>query len=258
MESLLKPLKPWWARASSETPQFEYSINELLPRANFNRYACHIHCLYSLMPRGMHEYCFLISPQDTPTQTQMLLYFCRFSSQCESFEGLDTTLYSVSLLWDWPIIVSWDFFGFARPVPFPPSHSEAHSRTMRHCILLPSLAWLILIVAHRVLGHSSGAPEESCDSLTVRHTHVGQPVPGLSCGPPCLTRQLRLIDSSADSFTYNCNETYQCELAHMSFVSDCNWSLTMWVQISYIGIASYPCWIVLTFCRINKNKATCL
>ena len=52
-----------------------------------------------------------------------------------------------------------------------------------HSILLLSLACLILIVAHRVRGHSSGAPEESCDSLTVRHTHVGQPVPGLPCGP---------------------------------------------------------------------------
>ena len=86
---------------------------------------------------------------------------------------------------------------------------------MKYIFLLLSLACLILIVAHRVRGHSSGAPEESCDSLTVRHTHVGNPVPGLSCGPPCLTRQLRLIGSSADSFTYNCSETYQCELAYI-------------------------------------------
>ena len=87
---------------------------------------------------------------------------------------------------------------------------------MRHSILCLSYACLILFVAHRARGHSSGAPEESCDSLTVRHTHVGQPVPGLLCGPPCLTRQLRLIGSSADSFTYSCNQTYQCELPFVS------------------------------------------
>ena len=47
---------------------------------------------------------------------------------------------------------------------------------MKYIFLLLSLACLILIVTHRVRGHSSGAPEESCDSLTVRHTHVGQPM----------------------------------------------------------------------------------
>ena len=94
---------------------------------------------------------------------------------------------------------------------------------MRPFILLPILACLILIVAHRARSFSSGAPEESCDSLTVIHTHVGSPAPGAECGPPCLTalcletcrqfRQLRLIGSSADSFIYSCNETYHCELA---------------------------------------------
>ena len=96
------------------------------------------------------------------------------------------------------------------------------TEAMRLSILLPTLACLILIVAYRVRGFSSGAPEESCDSLTVMHTHVGSPSPGAECGPPCPTtslcvetcrqfRQLRLIGSSADSFIYNCNETYQCE-----------------------------------------------
>ena len=83
---------------------------------------------------------------------------------------------------------------------------------MRSLTLLLSLVCLILIVAHRARGFSSGAPEESCDSLTVNHTHVGSQSPGAECDPPCLTRQLRLIGSSADSFIYNCNETYQREL----------------------------------------------
>ena len=83
--------------------------------------------------------------------------------------------------------------------------------------LLPTLACLILIVVHRARGFTSGAPEESCDSLTVNHTHVGSPVPGAECDATCRqARQLRWIgNSSADSFTYNCNETYQCELAYI-------------------------------------------
>ena len=86
---------------------------------------------------------------------------------------------------------------------------------MRSLTLLLSLVCLILIVAHRVRCFSSGAPEESCDSLTVNHTHVGLPAPGAVCDATCLSfRQLRLIGSSADSFTYKCNETYQCEFSH--------------------------------------------
>ena len=88
---------------------------------------------------------------------------------------------------------------------------------MKPFTLLPTLACLILIVAHRARGFSSGAPEESCDSLTVMHTHVGSPVPGAVCDATCRqARQLRRIgNSSADSFIYNCNETYQCELAYI-------------------------------------------
>ena len=84
---------------------------------------------------------------------------------------------------------------------------------MRPFILLPTLACLILIFAHRARGFSNGAPEESCDSLTVIHTHVGSAVPGAECDATCRQfRQLRLIGSSADRFIYNCNETYHCEL----------------------------------------------
>ncbi len=83
---------------------------------------------------------------------------------------------------------------------------------MRSFTLLLSLACLILIVVHRARGFSSGAPEESCDSLTVMHEHVGNPVDGVECDATCRqARQLRLIGSSADSFIYNCDETYQCE-----------------------------------------------
>ena len=83
---------------------------------------------------------------------------------------------------------------------------------MRQSILLPTLAYLILMVAYRVRGFLSGAPEESCESLTVNHTHVGRPSHGGECGPPCLTHQLRWIGNpSADSFIYNCNEKYQRE-----------------------------------------------
>ena len=88
---------------------------------------------------------------------------------------------------------------------------------MKPFTLLPTLACLILIVAHRARGFSSGAPEESCDSLLVNHTHVGKPSPGAECDATCRqARQLRWIgNSSADSFTYNCNETYQCESAYI-------------------------------------------
>ena len=108
-----------------------------------------------------------------------------------------------------------------------PSRRRTPTVDMRPFILLPILACLILIFAHRARGFSSGAPEESCNSLTVIHTHVGSPAPGIECGPPCPTtspcsetcrqfRRLRLIgNSSADSFTYNCNETYHCELAYI-------------------------------------------
>ena len=117
--------------------------------------------------------------------------------------------------------------------PPPPHRLEVTDAIMRQSILLPTLACLILIVGRRVRGFSSGAPEESCDSLTVNHTHVGNPAPGAVCGPPCLTtvlcfetcltfRQLRLIGSSADNFTYNCNETYERELSYICV--NCHWS----------------------------------
>ena len=96
----------------------------------------------------------------------------------------------------------------------PPHRLKAIDASMRQSILLPTLACLILSVAYRALGFSSGAPEESCDSFTVNHTHVGSPAARLECDATCLSfRQLRLIGSSADSFTYNCNETYERELS---------------------------------------------
>ena len=76
------------------------------------------------------------------------------------------------------------------------------SNVMRLILLLPYTC-LILFVADRVRGFSSGAPEESCANLTVNHTLVGM---------PALEIQLRLIGSSADNFTYSCNQSYQCEL----------------------------------------------
>ena len=86
------------------------------------------------------------------------------------------------------------------------------SNVMRLILLLP-YACLILFVADRVRGFSSGAPEESCANLTVNHLHVGRPAPGIECDATCLMfRKLRLIGSSADSFTYSCNQSYQCEL----------------------------------------------
>ena len=99
-------------------------------------------------------------------------------------------------------------------ISFPPPHRlKAIDASMRQSILLLTLACLILIVAHRVRGFSSGAPEESCDSLIVNHTHVGKPAPGAECDETCRqARQLRWIGNpSADSFIYNCNETYQRE-----------------------------------------------
>ena len=97
-----------------------------------------------------------------------------------------------------------------------PSRRRTPTVDMRPFILLPTLACLILIVAHRARGFSSGAPEDSRDSLTVNHTHVGNPAPGVGCDATCRqTRQLRLIGSSADNFTYNCSETYRCELAYI-------------------------------------------
>ena len=128
-------------------------------------------------------------------------------------------------------------------VSFPPPHRlKAVDTIMRQSILLPTLACLILIVAYRVRGFSSGAPEESCDSLTVNHTHVGRPAPGAECGPPCLTpalceatchqaRQLRWIgNSSANSFIYNCNETYQCEF-YISATEVTKWTLATLVGL---------------------------
>ena len=86
------------------------------------------------------------------------------------------------------------------------------SNVMRLILLLP-YACLILFVADRVRGFSSGAPEESCANLTVNHSHVGRPAPGIECDATCLMfRKLRLILSSADNFTYSCNQSYQCEL----------------------------------------------
>ena len=99
-------------------------------------------------------------------------------------------------------------------ISFPPPHKlKPTDAIMKQPILLATLACLILIVAYRARGFSSGAPEESCDSLTVKHTHVGSPAPGAVCDATCRqARQLRWIgNTSADSFIYNCNETYQCE-----------------------------------------------
>ena len=94
-----------------------------------------------------------------------------------------------------------------------PSRRRTPTMDMKPFILLPTLACLILIVAHRARGFSSGAPEESCASLTVNHTHVGSPAPGVVCDATCrVARKLRLIGSSADNFTYSCNQSYQCEL----------------------------------------------
>ena len=107
----------------------------------------------------------------------------------------------------------------------PPHRLKAIDASMRQSILLPTLACLILSVAYRALGFSSGAPEESCDSFTVNHTHVGSPAARLECDATCLSfRQLRLIGSSADSFTYNCNETYERELSIATEV-------TVWTQL---------------------------
>ena len=87
------------------------------------------------------------------------------------------------------------------------------SNVMRLILLLP-YACLILFVVDRVRGFSSGAPEESCANLTVNHNHLGMPAPRLECDATCLMfRKLKpLIGSSADNFTYSCNQSYQCEL----------------------------------------------
>ena len=88
---------------------------------------------------------------------------------------------------------------------------------MRSFTLLLPVAFLILSVAHLVHGHSSGAQNESCDSLTVTHDHLGGPVTGSPCGQdPCESHKLRVIGSDADTFIYNCSERYQCELTTKS------------------------------------------
>ena len=118
-------------------------------------------------------------------------------------------------------------------VSFPPPHRlKAMDTIMRQSILLPTLACLILIVAYRVRGFSSGAPEESCDSLTVNHTHVGRPTPGAECDSTCRqARQLRWIgNSSANSFIYNCNETYQREF-YISATEVTKWTLATLVGL---------------------------
>ena len=85
-------------------------------------------------------------------------------------------------------------------------------------IQLLSVACLILFMANPIYSHSSGARNESCDSLTVIHTHLGAPVLGTPCRQdPCRSHQLRLIDSSdADTFVYDCGQTYQCELKYIN------------------------------------------
>ena len=88
---------------------------------------------------------------------------------------------------------------------------------MRSSTLPLSVAFLILSVAHLVHSHSSGAQNESCDSLTVTHTHLGAPVTGSPCDQdPCESHKLRVIGSDADTFIYNCSERYQCELTTTS------------------------------------------
>ena len=158
-------------------------------------------------------------------------YGTSYFTGSRSFEGLGTALLqSFSLMWVRHIILYCislllRIFSFY----FALSRRRTPTIDMWRFTLLYTLACLILIVAHRARGFSSGAPEESCDSLTVNHIHVGSPAPGAECGPPCLTtapcvetcrqfRQLRWIgNSSADTFIYNCNETYQCELTVLQF-----------------------------------------
>ena len=100
-------------------------------------------------------------------------------------------------------------------------------------------ACLILFVADRVRGFSSGAPEESCASLTVNHTHVGSPVPGVVCDATCrVSRKLRLIGSHADNFTYSCNQSYQCELD----------------RETHAFVLYYYCWVGCNFCMARCNQ----
>ena len=100
------------------------------------------------------------------------------------------------------------------PILFPLlQHRLKSTDDIMQFILPQSVACLILILASPVCGHTSGALNESCDSLTVTHTHLGAPVMGTPCGQdPCRSHQLRLIGSDADTFVYDCNQTYQCEL----------------------------------------------
>ena len=100
-------------------------------------------------------------------------------------------------------------------------------------IQLLSVVCLILFVANPSCSHSSGARDESCDSLTVIHTHLGETEPGTPCGQdPCRSHQLRLIDSSdADTFVYDCGQTYQCELKYINtdHMPPSQWDLLYWI-----------------------------
>ena len=162
-----------------------------------------------------------------------MVCFCRWILKLDNIKDLRLLLEGHSILhyFVFPSVATIRFIGVVRLTVSPRLHGSksVHHRCsislplphrvkaidaiMGQSILLPTLACLILVVAHRARGFSSGAPEESCDSLTVNHTHVGSPAPGAECGPPCRqARQLRWIgNTSADSFIYNCNETYQCE-----------------------------------------------
>ena len=171
------------------------------------------------------------------------IYIPRDGRKPESLKALTPRCCNHFLLCGFDILYFTVFFPLAQSFALTlPSRRRTPTVDMRPFTLLPTLACLILIVAHRARGFSSGAPEESCDSLTVIHTHVGSPAPGLECDATCRqTRQLRLIgNSSANSFTYNCNETYQCELAYIRV-----WLQLWWVQwvkgCMYVASSTYPC-----------------
>ena len=88
-----------------------------------------------------------------------------------------------------------------------------HCKSYQSHMLLLSLGCLIVFLVHPTHGHSSGARTESCDFLTVTHTHLGSTVQGTPCGQdPCRSHQLLLIGNPVQVFTYDCGQTYQCEL----------------------------------------------
>lgn len=107
------------------------------------------------------------------------------------------------------------------PVLFPLlQHRLKSTSDIMSFVLSLSVACLILFAAHPIRGYSNGAQDDSCDSLTVLHTHLGTNVTGTPCGQhPCRSHQLRLIGSSVDTFVYNCGQTYQCELKPVCMIA---------------------------------------